>query len=130
MTELELTTLMYNLNDRGIKLIKIEYNGEGRDGDIFGIVYSKLLDANDKFKAPWNAASLMDVDTELYMKVEQLAINILNMHYSDWTYEKGSYGFIGMLVPTGEYEIEHSERVINVNMSDMTSNIFKDQITN
>ncbi len=130
MTEVELTTLMYKLNDRGIKLIKIEYNGEGGDGDIIAIVYSKELYFDDKFKAPWNAAFLMDVDTKLHMEVEKLAINILNMHYSDWTYEKGSYGFIGMLVPTGEYEIEHSERVVTVNMSDMTSNIFKDQITN
>jgi len=124
MTEVDTTAVLFQLYDLGIKLVKIEYDAYAGDGEIIDMIYCEKLDAKDRFHAPWNPGLLLDLGQELYDAISKIGYSILKSNFSDWETDPGSYGFIGLLIPSGEYEIQHQQRKIVVDSYIVESGLF------
>jgi len=85
MTELELTSLLFQLADLGITGIKVKYDGAGDSGAIEWIGYTTKpcetpedVDDNvDDWAVEWNLAKF---DQDAYTAIESFAYDILNNH--------------------------------------------------
>jgi hypothetical protein len=78
MTELELTSLLFQLADHGVTGIKVHYSGGGDDGAIEWIGYTKEPcatpeDVNDYIDSWDNDSNLAELDSSAYSLIEDFA---------------------------------------------------------
>lgn len=116
MKEVDITGFLFTLKDLGVTGIKVYYEGSGDEGAIEDILVTrdeKFVDfesADDYFD---HQTSLRDVysgsieDFETFIE-EKLLSNIEN-----WWNNEGGYGYVYILVPSGQYRIENSIKFID-----------------
>jgi hypothetical protein len=115
MTELELTSLLFQLADHGITGIKVKYDGGGDSGAIEWIGYTKEPcktpeDVDDKVD-DWSVEYNLSVfDKDLYYALESFAESILN-DIEDWWNNEGGFGDLCICVPSGKYVINNHVRI-------------------
>ena len=115
MTELELTSLLFQLADLGITGIKVKYDGAGDSGAIEWIGYTTKpcetpedVDDNvDDWAVEWNLAKF---DQDAYTAIESFAYDILN-NIEDWWNNEGGFGDLCICVPSGKYVINNHVRI-------------------
>ena len=117
MTENELTGLLLKLADLGVTGIKVDYDGAGDSGAIGSIGYTKERcetpeDVNDKIDSYHNDLDLVDLDYELFAKIESFAENTLLSNIENWWDQEGGYGELCICVPSGKYIINNHVRII------------------
>ena len=118
MTELELTSLLFQLADLNVTGVKVKYDGAGDSGSIEWIGFTKepcetpedVIDNIDD----WNNEFLLsNLDRELYNLVEEFVIDKLLDDIEDWWNNEGGFGDVGICVPSGKYVINNHIRIID-----------------
>lgn len=116
MTELELTSLLFQLADFNVTGVKVKYDGAGDSGAIEWIGFTKescetpedVIDNIDD----WNNEFLLsNLDRELYNLVEEFVIEKLLDDIEDWWNNEGGFGDVGICVPSGKYVINNHIRI-------------------
>ena len=119
MTENEITMLMLQLADMGVRGIKVHYDGSGDSGAIEEIVYTTTEyetpeDIEDHVEVYGvDAQSLGDLDSGIYSKVQDFAYDILN-DIEDWWNNEGGFGNLCIMIPSGKYIINNNVRITDV----------------
>jgi hypothetical protein len=115
MTELELTSLLFQLADLNVTGVKVKYDGAGDSGSIEWIGFTKepcetpedVIDNIDD----WNNEFLLsNIDRELYNLVEEFVIDKLLDDIEDWWNNEGGFGDLSICVPSGKYMIDNHVR--------------------
>jgi hypothetical protein len=125
MTELELTSLLFQLADIGVTGIKVHYDGGGDSGSIDWIGYTKEPcatpeDVNDGIDDWDNDTNLAELDSSAYSLIEDFAQEKLLNDIEDWWNNEGGFGNLCICVPSGKYIINNSIRITE------TENYFHD----
>ena len=115
MTELELTSLLFQLADLGVTGIKVKYDGAGDSGAIEWMGYTKEPcetpeDVDDRVEDWADASNLSVFDLGLYNQFESFAYDILN-DIEDWWNNEGGWGDLCICVPSGKYIINNHVRI-------------------
>jgi len=115
MTELELTSLLFQLADLGITGIKVKYDGAGDSGAIEWIGYTTKPcetpeDVNDNVNDWENDWLLANISADAHNKIESFAYDILN-DIEDWWNNEGGFGDLCICVPSGKYIINNHVRI-------------------
>ena len=115
MTELELTSLLFQLADHGITGIKVKYDGAGDSGAIEWMGYTKEPcetpeDVDDKVEDWSDASNLSVFDSGAYSQIEEFAYKLLN-DIEDWWNNEGGFGDLCICVPSGKYIINNHVRI-------------------
>lgn len=116
MTELELTSLLFQLADIGVTGIKVKYDGGGDSGSIEWIGFTKKPcetpeDVDDNM-ADWDTESnLADLDSGLYALIENFAESTILNDIEDWWNNEGGWGELCICVPSGKYIINNHVRI-------------------
>jgi hypothetical protein len=116
MTELELTSLLFQLADLGVTGIKVKYDGGGDSGSIEWIGFTKKPcetpeDVDDNME-DWDAESnLADLDSGLYASIESFAEGTILNDIEDWWNNEGGWGELCICVPSGKYIINNHIRI-------------------
>ena len=119
MTENEITSLMLQLADMGVRGIKIHYDGSGDSGAIEDVVYTTkeyetpevLEDELETYGE--GSLRLAELDSGLYSLIETFAYDLLN-NIEDWWNNEGGFGNLCILVPSGKYIINNNVRIMDV----------------
>jgi len=129
MTELELTSLLFSLAEKGITGIKVRYDGSGDNGAIEWIGYTK-----EACKTPENVDDLIalwDDDADLalicsssHSLIEDFAYEILD-DIEDWTDDEGGFGDLCICIPSGKYIINNNIRYVRIENYFHDGNLFK-----
>ena len=115
MTELELTSLLFQLADHGVTGIKVKYDGGGDSGAIEWMGYTKEPcktpeDVDDKVD-DWSVEYNLSVfDLRLYNQFEEFAYKLLD-DIEDWWNNEGGFGDLCICVPSGKYVINNHVRI-------------------
>ncbi len=96
----EWAAVMILLNDLDIDEITIEYSGGGDSGAIDTVYFSGSVN--------------LKITENLKRKIENSAYKILN-EIEDWWNNDGGSGEMIITVPTGEYQIRNTIRLVNYN---------------
>ena len=116
MTELELTSLLFQLADIGVTGIKVKYDGGGDSGSIEWIGFTKKPcetpeDVDDNME-DWDAESnLADLDSGLYASIESFAEGTILNDIEDWWNNEGGWGELCICVPSGKYIVNNHIRI-------------------
>ena len=115
MTELELTSLLFQLADLGVTGVKVKYDGGGDSGAIEQIGYTTEPcetpeDVDDRVNDWENDWSLAKISPDAYTAIESFAYNILN-DVEDWWNNEGGWGDLCICVPSGKYIINNHIRI-------------------
>jgi len=115
MTELELTSLLFQLADLGITGIKVKYDGAGDSGAIEWIGYTTKPcetpeDVNDNVNDWENDWLLANISADAHNKIESFAYDILN-DIEDWWNNEGGFGDLCICIPSGKYIINNHVRI-------------------
>ena len=116
MTELELTSLLFQLADIGVTGIKVKYDGGGDSGSIEWIGFTKKPcetpeDVDDNME-DWDAESnLADLDSGLYALIESFAEGTSLNDIEDWWNNEGGWGELCICVPSGKYIVNNHIRI-------------------
>lgn len=115
MTELELTSLLFQLADHGITGIKVKYDGAGDSGAIEWIGYTTQPcetpeDVDDKVEDWSDASNLSVFDSGAHSQIEEFAYKLLN-DIEDWWNNEGGWGDLCICVPSGKYIINNHVRI-------------------
>ncbi len=115
MTELELTSLLFQLADHGVTGIKVKYDGGGDSGAIEWIGYTKKPcetpeDIDDKVEDWSNDSNLSVFDSGAYSQIEEFAYKLLD-DIEDWWNNEGGWGDLCICVPSGKYIINNHVRI-------------------
>lgn len=116
MTELELTSLLFQLADHGITGIKVKYDGGGDSGAIEWIGYTTKPcetpeEVDDNVEDWADNAKLTNLGSELYSQIEEFAENKLLDDIEDWWNNEGGWGELCICVPSGKYQITNNIRI-------------------
>jgi hypothetical protein len=117
MTELELTSLLFQLADLNVTGVKVKYDGSGDSGSIDWIGFTKEPcetpeDVIDRVNDWDNEYTLTNLDEDLYYQIESFAENKLLDDIEDWWNNEGGYGDLCICVPSGKYVINNHVRII------------------
>lgn len=115
---MEVTSLLLELANHGVTGVAAHYEGGGDSGAIEGIVYTTdpcetVDDVVEVIDDVWSAESLANLNAELSKKLEDYLYDILN-DVEDWWNNEGGWGTIYIHVPSGEYSINNSIRIVEV----------------
>ena len=115
MTELELTSLLFQLADLGITGVKVKYDGAGDSGAIEWIGYTTKPcetpeDVNDNVNDWENDWLLANISADAHNKIESFAYDILN-DIEDWWNNEGGFGDLCICIPSGKYIINNHVRI-------------------
>ena len=115
MTELELTSLLFQLADHGVTGIKVKYDGGGDSGAIEWIGYTTKPcetpeEVCDRVNDWETESNLANVDGGLYSEIENFADEILS-DIEDWWNNEGGFGDLCICVPSGKYVINNHVRI-------------------
>lgn len=115
MTELELTSLLFQLADLGITGVKVKYDGGGDSGAIEWIGITKQPcetpeEVCDRVNDWETESNLANVDGGLYSEIENFADEILS-DIEDWWNNEGGFGDLCICVPSGKYVINNHVRI-------------------
>jgi hypothetical protein len=129
MTELELTTLLFSLAEKGITGIKVRYDGSGDNGAIEWIGYTKEAcktpENVDDLIALWNDdAYLALICSSSYSLIEDFAYEILD-DIEDWANDEGGFGDLCICIPSGKYIINNNIRYVRIENYFHDGNLFK-----
>ena len=117
MTENEITSLLLKLADTGITGIKVHYDGSGDSGCIEEIQGYKIpnltLDSLEDISM-WSTQE-EQVSLKNNSSLEDFLYTILE-DVEDWYNNEGGYGYISILIPSGEYHIENFVRIVDTEM--------------
>jgi hypothetical protein len=118
MTELELTSLLFQLADHGVTGIKVKYDGGGDSGAIEWIGYTtKPCNEFDDIANnidDWSTdANLAGLDSGAYSLIEDFANEKLLNDIEDWYNNEGGWGELLILVPSGKYHIINNVRIMD-----------------
>jgi len=116
MTELELTSLLFQLADHGVTGIKVKYDGGGDSGSIEWIGYTTEKcetpeDVNDNVDDWEEESRLSKLSQDAYSAIESFAENKLLNDIEDWWNNEGGWGDLCICVPSGKYIINNHVRV-------------------
>ena len=116
MTELELTSLLFQLADHGITGIKVKYDGGGDSGAIEWIGYTNKPcetpeDVDNNIEDWENDARLSNLDSNVYTQVEEFAQEKLLDDIEDWWNNEGGWGELCICIPSGKYIINNHIRI-------------------
>jgi hypothetical protein len=116
MTELELTSLLFQLADIGVTGIKVKYDGAGDSGSIEWIGYTTEKcntpeDVNDNVEDWDNDTNLATLDSSAYALIEDFAQEKLLNDVEDWWNNEGGFGDLCICIPSGKYIINNHVRV-------------------
>ena len=116
MTELELTSLLFQLADHGVTGIKVKYDGAGDSGAIEYIGYTNEPcetpeDVDDKVKDWENDWVLAKISADAHNAIEGFAQDKLLDDIEDWWNNDGGWGDLCICVPSGKYIINNHVRV-------------------
>ena len=116
MTELELTSLLFQLADHGVTGIKVKYDGGGDSGAIEWIGFTTKPcktpeDVDDKVEDWADNARLTNLGSELYSQIEHFAEEKLLDDIEDWWNNEGGWGELCICVPSGKYQITNNIRI-------------------
>jgi len=115
MTELELTSLLFQLADLGVTGVKVKYDGGGDSGAIEWIGYTtkpcETPEDVDNNMEDWeNEWTLAKISSDAYTAIESFAYDILN-DVEDWWNNEGGWGDLCICVPSGKYIINNNIRI-------------------
>lgn len=116
MTELELTSLLFQLADHGITGIKVKYDGGGDSGAIEWIGYTTKPcetpeEVDDNVEDWADNAKLTNLGSELYSQIEHFAEEKILDDIEDWWNNEGGWGDLCICVPSGKYQITNNIRI-------------------
>jgi hypothetical protein len=116
MTELELTSLLFQLADHGITGIKVKYDGGGDSGAIEWIGYTTKPcetpeDVNDNTDDWENDWLLAKISADAHNAIEEFAQSKLLDDIEDWWNNEGGWGELCICVPSGKYIINNHIRI-------------------
>jgi len=115
MTELELTSLLFQLADLGVTGVKVKYDGGGDSGAIEWIGYTTKPcetpeDVDDNMEDWGSDSALAKISPDAYTAIESFAYDILN-DVEDWWNNEGGWGDLCICVPSGKYIINNNIRI-------------------
>lgn len=118
MTELEMTSLLLKLADAGITGMAIYYEGSGDSGAVEKIAYTNkpcetAEDVESEIDDVWNAMGVDGLDQDDELKIEHFAYTMLD-DVEDWYNNEGGFGTIYIHVPSGQYTISNSVRIVDI----------------
>ena len=116
MTELELTSLLFQLADLNVTGVKVKYDGGGDSGAIEWIGYTTEKcdtpeDVNDNVEDWDNDTNLATLDSSAYALIEDFAQEKLLNDIEDWWNNEGGFGELCICVPSGKYIINNHVRI-------------------
>jgi hypothetical protein len=116
MTELELTSLLFQLADLNVTGVKVKYDGAGDSGAIEWIGYTTEKcntpeDVNDNIDDWETESALTNLGGDLYYQIESFAESKLLDDIEDWWNNEGGFGDLCICVPSGKYIINNHIRV-------------------
>jgi hypothetical protein len=116
MTELELTSLLFQLADLNVTGVKVKYDGGGDSGAIEWIGYTTEKcdtpeDVNDNVEDWDNDTNLATLDSSAYALIEDFAQEKLLNDIEDWWNNEGGFGELCICVPSGKYIINNFIRI-------------------
>ncbi len=111
MTENQITGLLLELADKGITGIKVHYDGSGDSGAIEDIIgyYREDLSLEVLEEISMWSSGLEKMELKNNSVLEDFLYTILES-VEDWYNNEGGYGYINILVPSGDYSIENFVR--------------------
>jgi len=116
MTEMEMTGLLLKLADLGITGITISYEGSGDSGQIEQISYLQVpVETLEEIEDLYDngvdySLNLSNIDSGIATELENFAYETLLENIEDWYNNDGGFGFVAILVKTGEYRIHNNVR--------------------
>ncbi len=115
MTELELTSLLFQLADHNVTGIKVKYDGGGDSGAIEWIGVTKEPcetpeEVCDRVNDWETESNLANIDGGLYSEIENFADEILS-DIEAWWNNEGGYGDLCICIPSGKYVINNHLRI-------------------
>jgi hypothetical protein len=118
MTELELTSLLFQLADLNVTGVKVKYDGAGDSGAIEWIGYTTKPcetpeDVNDNTNDWENDWLLHNISQDAHNAIEEFAQKKLLDDIEDWWNNEGGFGELCICVPSGKYIINNSVRIID-----------------
>lgn len=127
MTEQELMQTLIQLADLGVTGIRIDYEGCGDSGCIESMMYTEEKDVSieDVQNLPWDSKNLKNLSSELASNIENFAHAQILDDIEDWWNNEGGNGTLAILVPSGEYNVQNSIRVINYEEYFHEGNLFR-----
>ena len=116
MTELELTSFLFQLADLGVTGVKVKYDGGGDSGAIEWIGYTTKPcetpeDVNDNVDDWADDCNLAKFDQDAYYTIENFAESTLLDQIEDWWNNEGGFGELCICVPSGKYIINNHIRI-------------------
>jgi len=116
MTELELTSLLFQLADLGVTGVKVKYDGGGDSGAIEWIGYTTEPcetpeDVDDRVNDWENDWLLAKISPDAYTAIESFAEEKLLDQIEDWWNNEGGWGDLCICVPSGKYIINNHIRI-------------------
>lgn len=116
MTELELTSLLFQLADHGVTGIKVKYDGGGDSGAIEWIGYTTKPcetpeDVDDNVEDWENDWVLAKISADAHNAIEEFAQSKLLDEIEDWWNNDGGWGDLCICVPSGKYQITNNVRI-------------------
>ena len=122
MTEMEVTALLLKLADIGVTGIKVNYEGGGDSGAIEYIGYtdkpcSDVNEVDDNIDSWANISRLESLDSSIHSDLEDFVNEKILDDLPDWWNNEGGFGEMCILIPSGEYKINHSIRIIEYDES-------------
>lgn len=116
MTELELTSLLFQLADHGVTGIKVKYDGGGDSGAIEWIGYTTKPcetpeDVDDRVEDWADDSRLSNLGSDVYSQVEDFAQSKILDDIEDWWNNEGGWGDLCICVPSGKYIINNHIRI-------------------
>jgi hypothetical protein len=112
MTENQITGLLLELADKGITGIKVHYDGSGDSGaieNIIGYYRRENLSLEVLEETSMWLSGLETMDLKNNSVLEDFLYNVLE-DVEDWYNNEGGYGYINILVPSGDYSIKNFVR--------------------
>jgi hypothetical protein len=129
MTEEQLMEVLIQLADQGVTGIKIHYDGGGDSGAIENIVYTDKENAEFSdidFVISWDEdINLATLNSSAYANIQNFAHETILDNIEDWWNNEGGYGDILIKVPSGEYIINNSIRIMNTEEYSHEGNLFR-----
>lgn len=127
MTEQELMQTLIQLADLGVTGIRINYEGGGDSGCIEDMMYTEEKDVSieDVQNLPWDSKNLKNLSSELASNIENFAHAQILDDIEDWWNNEGGNGTLAILVPSGEYNVQNSIRIINYEEYFHEGNLFR-----
>jgi len=116
MTELELTSLLFQLADHGVTGIKVKYDGGGDSGAIEWIGFTTKPcetpeDVDDNVTDWENDSVLAKISADAHNAIEEFAQSKLLDEIEDWWNNDGGWGDLCICVPSGKYQITNNVRI-------------------